>query len=265
MWDSAGGLPSGPVPAAQVRPSPVGRRAVLAGLGIGALSVGSLSLWRPAEARTFETGTGQQERISLSDGTRVLLDSESKFVIRFTANERAADLIFGRVNFRVAADHSRPFAVNLGAQRVFVQDCEFDICRDGDKLSIILIRGNGALRGDVPQDQSTLHAGERLVYLGDRTLLLDKPDLTPLLAWQSGQAIFEDSTLAEAVSEMNRYSRVKLTIADPKIAKLPISGIYRVGDNRTFAHSVSKLLPINVKDMNDRIVLVAEEQGTSSP
>jgi transmembrane sensor len=52
---------------------------------------------------------------------------------------------------------------------------------------------------------------------------------------------------------MNRYSNVKLSIADPEAADLRLSGIYIVGDNLTFANSVARLLPIRFVQDRERI------------
>ena len=109
-----------------------------------------------------------------------------------------------------------------------------------------------------------MKAGDRLVTeAATATATLDKPDLTPLLAWQTGQAIFENTPLSEAVREMNRYSTAKLEVDDGRVAALRVSGAYRVGDNSAFAHSVASLLPIAVREESGRMVLVANEVGKS--
>jgi transmembrane sensor len=79
------------------------------------------------------------------------------------------------------------------------------------------------------------------------------------VAWQVGQAIFESDTLAAAAAEMNRYSNVRLVVDDPLIAKLKLSGVYRVGDNEAFAHSVAQLLPVIIERYPDHIALVRDK------
>jgi transmembrane sensor len=85
----------------------------------------------------------------------------------------------------------------------------------------------------------------------------DKPDLSHVLAWQSGYQIFDKEELSQVVEEMNRYSTAKLA-ADPEVASLKVSGMYRVGDNAAFAHSLAKLLPITVRQIGDTYMLSAD-------
>lgn len=88
---------------------------------------------------------------------------------------------------------------------------------------------------------------------------LDKPDLQPLLAWHTGQALFENSALSSVVTEMNRYSTVKLEIDDARLANMKVSGVYRVGDNVHFARSLERLLPIKIRQADNRIELIGDE------
>ena len=45
---------------------------------------------------------------------------------------------------------------------------------------------------------------------------------------------------------------------DPSVAGLKVSGVYRVGDNAAFAHSLTKLLPVTVRQIGDTLVLTAD-------
>jgi len=86
---------------------------------------------------------------------------------------------------------------------------------------------------------------------------LDKPDLTRVLAWQTGYENFDNEDLAHAVEEMNRYSTARLEV-DPSVAGLKVSGVYRVGDNGAFARSLTKLLPIAIRQDGDALLLTAD-------
>jgi transmembrane sensor len=100
-----------------------------------------------------------------------------------------------------------------------------------------------------------LIVGERLrVGAGRRAPMRSThPNLDDLLAWQSGRAVFRDATLASASEEMNRYTERKLVVADPTVASLRLSGVYRVGDTAAFANAVAMLLPVQVVQTPDAI------------
>ena len=101
--------------------------------------------------------------------------------------------------------------------------------------------------------------GERLSIASGQSPKIDKPNLLPLIAWHTGQAIFENSALINVVQEMNRYSTIKLEVDDARISRFKVSGVYRVGDNTNFARSLSRLLPIEIRVVDDSIQLVGDD------
>jgi len=54
---------------------------------------------------------------------------------------------------------------------------------------------------------------------------------------------------------MNRYSVVKIAVNDTVVGRMRISGVYRVGDNVAFAHSVATLLPVILEVDTDQVRL----------
>jgi transmembrane sensor len=227
------------------------RRAVMAGVTTLVVAGGSLVALRQAYAGVYETDVGEQKHVTLDDGTQVFLDTDTRIKVSFSEGARFVDLQRGRANFRVAPDARRAFVVEAAAKRIVTGRTIFDVRRDGERVSVVLIQGKASVDG------AEIQAGQRLIAAQSQAAV-DKPNLTQVLAWQTGQAIFDNQTLAEAVAEMNRYSTVKLKIADRNIAALRMSGVYRVGDNAAFAHSVAKLLPIEVRAGAGSVDLVAD-------
>jgi transmembrane sensor len=66
------------------------------------------------------------------------------------------------------------------------------------------------------------------------------------LAWRDGMVSFSGETLANAVREVNRYSRRKIEIDDPSLATKPVIGIFRVGDVDGFAQTAAVALGADV-------------------
>jgi ferric-dicitrate binding protein FerR (iron transport regulator) len=46
-----------------------------------------------------------------------------------------------------------------------------------------------------------------------------------------------------------------LEIVDARTARLHVSGIYRVGDNISFARSIAKFMPVQASQQGDRVIL----------
>jgi transmembrane sensor len=264
MWSDVGGVgdlrdrlrhraPMPPAPA-------LGRRALLAGVGLLAVTGGSALFWRSASATVYETDVGEQKHVALDDGSQLFLDARTRISVSFSETARTVDMQYGRANFRVVPDPGRPFIVEAAAHKIVATRCNFDVrCEDG-QVQVVLIHGEADVK---PASASNgggerLQAGERLVASND-VEKRDKPDMTHVLAWQTGYEVFDKEDLAQAVEEMNRYSTAKLAV-DPGVAGLKVSGVYRVGDNSAFAHALAKLLPIAVRQSGDTLMLTADSE-----
>jgi transmembrane sensor len=256
-WNVSGGLPRD-LRGAFPPPAVSNRRKVMAGAAAMVAGAGALTFWRSADARTYQTEVGEQKHVSLDDGTRIFLDTDTRLVVQFNDGLRQTHLRYGRVNFRIASDPIRPFVVNVAEAKVIAAPSNMDVRLDGEKLSVVLIKGSADIIRSSTQPEK-LQTGERITIDGQGFGHRDRPALASLLAWQTGQAIFEDGLLSDAAAEMNRYSSVKLVIPDPETGKLRVSGIYTVGDNVAFASSVARLLPVKLVQGEGRIAIVLDK------
>ena len=266
MWSDVGGLARLPAdlrnaigrepPARPV----LARRALLAGVGLFAVAGGSALFWRSASAKVYETDVGEQKHVALDDGSQLFLDARTRISVAFSDTERTVDLQYGRANFRVVPDSRRPFIVEAAERRIVASRCNFDVrCEDG-KVQVVLIHGEADVKpasAPLAAQGEILRSGERLVASND-VERRDKPDLTRVLAWQTGYEMFDKEELSQAVEEMNRYSTQKLQV-DAGVASLKVSGVYRVGDNAAFARSLAKLLPLMVQQDGDTLILKADD------
>jgi len=257
VWEVAGPAPRdlrGRLPAEDR----VSRRAVMAGMFVTAGIGGTFALTQMAQANVYSTEVGEQKHALLPDGTELFLDTDTRLVVNLRKNVRDAMLDYGCVNFRVAPDGARPFAVNAGGSIIQGAHSTFDVRRDGERVSVVLIQGRATVES-ASEPARILGDGERLVVTARRTVKRDKPNLLPLLAWHTGQALFQGETLLQAASEMNRYSALKLVVSDDRIASMKVSGLYRVGDNAMFAQALEELLPVSIRQFEDRIEIVGDE------
>lgn len=252
IWDSLGGLTSEPV----IQPRVLSRRMVLAGTAVVAV-VGAAALgWQEAGAVEYETAIGEQRRIVLPDGSRVMMDTATR--IRFTAEAETRKLLLetGRIDVEIAED-PRPFVIEAGKRRARAREARLDVRRDGDGVALTTLAGRAEISAEDDPQVVGVDAGQRLSIAPETGYRLDRPELGDLTAWQTGRLAFRDDTLAHAVAEMNRYSKRPLVIADPQAAKMRISGVYRVGDPEAFAQSLSVLLSVNVRSTSDAVSISA--------
>jgi transmembrane sensor len=265
-WEVAGGLAAEyadlldirPIPAHALRPSRA--LASLTVAGGAAVLVASAAAWLLLDSGSaYATSLGEIRRVAVADGSTLVLDSDTALRVKLTRGRRDLTLLRGRAHFEVAKDPRRPFVVTAGARRVFAVGTVFDVAEAPAQTTVVLLEGKvsvqsgGFLRG--PVTSRIMAPGERLTFDRAGSPREDRPDLAKLTAWQTGQALFNDDTMAQAAAELNRYSRMPLVIADPAVARMHVSGVFRAGATQAFAASVAALLPIRVRSEPDRIVI----------
>jgi transmembrane sensor len=104
-------------------------------------------------------------------------------------------------------------------------------------------------------DAMVLAPGQRLIATGEAAPVLDTPRIEAVTAWRRGEVLLNDTPLAEAVAEMNRYDTTHIVIDDPDIAGLIVSGLYHTGDSEGFATSVARMYRLRILEKDGRIQL----------
>jgi transmembrane sensor len=256
VWDRLGAIPREVfVPKKRDLAVVLSRRALIAGAAGIAVFGSSIPFWNKAQARSYQTAVGEQRRVPLVDGSVLFLDTNTSLTVDFGGRRRLVDLQYGRVNCRVV-QNERQFAVKAGDRLVVGNRSVFDLSNSRDFFSVVLIDGNAELRSSA-NSQIELRQGDRATATQSSPLQRDRPDLSLLTSWQTGRLVFRDETVSDAVQEVNRYSTVKIEVDDPNIASLHMSGGYVVGDTIGFADSLSKLLPIEVRQVDGKIKLIS--------
>ncbi|MDB6088534.1 MAG: transcriptional regulator [Gammaproteobacteria bacterium] len=93
-----------------------------------------------------------------------------------------------------------------------------------------------------PRRDALLGSGDT-VTLGTETMGVQRlaaDELHGRTAWTGGLIQLDGKNLTEAVAEFNRYNRKKLTIADPTIADLQVSGTFRAGEPERFVATLAR-------------------------
>lgn len=254
IWDDMDALRD--VVRSEPAPRRLTRRRMLTG-SLAVFAVGGAGLqWSLASAGVYTTERGEQRRLTLEDGSRLLLNTDTKLKVRFDTERRRIDLRRGQAFFEVSAD-PRPFYVQAGAHDLTIQRGRFDMRREADHLSVLAIDGVATLAENSAAKNANVRigGGERVRVDAARRVERDRPNVNDILAWQSGRAAFRGENLSQVVTEMNRYTERELVLMDDRAAALRISGVYRVGDNGAFARSLAQLLPIKIEE-TDRVIRI---------
>lgn len=218
-----------------------------------------VATWFLVSNPAVTTDIGEQRALTLDDGTRVILNTHSRIVVSYGRRQRQVELTEGEALFEVAKRPDWPFVVTVGEHQVRALGTEFAVRRDADRVAVTLVEGRVAVTSRTDENataQATnLVPGERLTFLGGAAPRIDKPQVDKVLAWQRREVAFDNVALADAVAEMNRYSRVPLVALGGSMASIRVTGLFRAGDSLSFARAVADVFQLRVNEEQGRIVL----------
>ena len=204
----------------------------------------------------YETGLGEQRTVELADHSQIVLDANTRLHVKFSGNARAVELVEGQALFSVAKDPGRPFRVQAGGHGVVAVGTEF-IVEYADKATLVaMIEGKTAILSENDASSRVLVAGEEMRISGEGRMVVAKADLDAAMAWRQGKVTFRSEPLKDAIRRMNRYSPVKIEIADSALANLKITGVFRAGGTPEFIDSLQAYFPLTVDYPNANTILL---------
>src|SRR3546814_7268470 len=184
----------------------------------------------------YATDLGEQRTERLPDGTRIILNTQTAVEVRYSRQRREIALQHGEAMFEVAHDAARPFVVATGDGSVTALGTRFQVRNEGAGAIVTLLEGSVEVTSQA--DRRQLKPGEQARYgagaMGIDVRQIDPPATT---SWLQGRLDFSGLPLAEAISEANRYSGVKLRLGDPRLADLPVGGSFRTDRKSTRLNS----------------------------
>ena len=186
----------------------------------------------------YETAVGGHRRITLADGSSVLLNTNSRLDVDFSGKCRDVHLMRGEAYFEVVHNKTRPFTVYANNYVVRDIGTAFDVhlSKTGvvevgvTKGSVEVRPANGAHAFGAGKSLGVVVAGHDIV-LGrkvERAELVSSADMGRKLAWRQGELIYTGQPLGEVLADISRYSDIKIELADPALENLPVGGAFRI-------------------------------------
>jgi transmembrane sensor len=236
-------------------------------VGAAAAAVLAIGLWSWQSPRVPSTTMAEaksylrvNERRVLPDGSRVELKDGSTLDVRYASGERRVRLTGGEAQFSVMKDVARPFVVEVAGVAVRAVGTVFDVRLGSDAVEVLVTEGKvrvgraasepGQVFADVRGTEiepPLVGASQRaLVALDDRDLMpvvsdVSSDEISRALAWQAPRLQFDETPLAEAITEFNRRNRHQLVLADAAAGSLRISGTFRPDNVDGFVNLLGEL------------------------
>ncbi|GGC39316.1 hypothetical protein GCM10011386_34230 [Parapedobacter defluvii] len=196
----------------------------------------------------LHTPKGGTYSITLSDGTRVWLNSEStlRYPVHFSDTERVV-FLEGEAYFDVSKNNNAsgnwPFRVEVTGQHIEVLGTEFnvDAYRDEGDVKTTLVSGKVWLTDDHKQSV-ILRPGQQASHMG-RGFSVRKVAVQESIAWKDGYFYFNDADLDRALKQFARWYGLNVSIFPKR-------------KNELFSGRISRSIPLA-----DAIAILEEISG----
>ena len=209
-----------------------------------------------AGARSYVTAIGGRETVSFADGSKIELNTNTAIRARMTTAERSIWLTRGEAYFDVKHDPAHPFVVYAAGRRITDLGTKFLVRRNAKTLEVALVKGSVRV-GEGGGASRLLKPGDVAVASAESMVITRKSarELANELSWRDGVLVFDNAPLGEVASELNRYNRQKIVIANEDAAKLAVVGSFRTDDVQGFTDIVRAVFKLHVRNEGGRIVI----------
>lgn len=240
---------------------PITRRNLLPWAAGFVAVAGGTGMWGASQARaSASTAVGGRKTITLPDGGRLDLNTDTKASWEFDRTQRRIWLERGEIALAVPAD-PRPCLLYASKQTITFVAGALNARLRNTAVDVTVTKGTCSVQsqaGAAVRPTRQIRAGEAVLSAPDiaHVRRLSDSDLLFTSAWTRGELVLQGQTLGTAVSEYNRYLDSKIVIADPELASIRLGGRFLTQDPTDFLASLQASFGIHVQRLgNGGIVL----------
>jgi transmembrane sensor len=249
--------------AAEPPPAPIERRrpmmkwsgALAASLVVVVMLVATLQM-----PTAYATAKGEMRTVPLGDGTTVTLNTDTRIKVYDDDGQRRIRVLRGEVLVEGAGAAS-PTLVEVDGKQLEGSAATFVVRKLDDQPAQVLVQEGRVVLAEEQQTMPlSANTGASLLEgkeQGWQLRALSYGQLSRELAWREGKIALQGETLAEAVALYARYSDTPILIADPELAKVPVTGLFAVNNALGFSRAVANVFDADVRQEGDRIVIAA--------
>lgn len=208
------------------------------------LEVGGTKISSAGSSLSYEKGTHKSEKIpknkliiprggqfqlTLSDGTKVWLNSESSltYPAEFQGDTRMVELS-GEAFFEVAENKDQPFQVLTGGQVVQVLGTSFNIYSYPEERQVQTTLVDGSVQVFLETDTSnseTLKPNQQSVWVkGEPVISIQQVEVEEFISWKNGWFFFNDKPLEKIMVDLSRWYDVEVEFEEAASKQIPFTG-----------------------------------------
>ena len=233
-----------------------------------AFTLGSLSLYYinrnerielSSLYNTIDVPYGERSQITLYDGTKVWLNSGTKFRYPVAFSKETRDVfIEGEAYFDVAKDAKHPFVVSAGQLKIQVLGTRFNVCAYANDEECITTLDEGSVNAINTTNSKNviLKPGEQVI-LNRETNGLKRLQVNSQLytSWKENLLKYENAPFDEVIKKMERWYDVKIVVDKAIDTKERYTMTIKTESLREMLQLVSKTTKLKY-EINENTVLI---------
>jgi transmembrane sensor len=208
----------------------------------------------------YHTAVGEQKHITLSDGSRVILNTDTALAVEWNSSGRRIRLLRGQAQFTVARDPLRPFEVATDNAVIKALGTIFEVLDDEQNTRVTVLEHAVSIKA--PQDKdytgnTRIEAGQQARYSFSKGLeTVVTVDLKKNSAWQRGKLIVKNQPLSIVVADLNRYNQGKFVMTNDKLSELHVSGAFPLDNPVAILAMLEQSLPLKIRHITPWLTLI---------
>jgi ferric-dicitrate binding protein FerR (iron transport regulator) len=190
---------------------------------------------------------GQKANITLPDGSRVWLNSQSKLTYTADFNISQRELLLdGEAYFEVAHNPEKPFIVKSKDMAVEALGTAFGVKAYSEDNMITSILMRGKVRVTTPAGENILLPNERILYdkAKHEVVKSEVANATDFTGWIHNELRFENESLEEIGKNIHRVYNVEIIFASEKLKYIRYTGTINNNSLESVLNIISLTSPI---------------------
>jgi transmembrane sensor len=205
----------------------------------------------------YATTAGERRTVSLADGSKVELNTNTSLRVDFADGQRRLTLLRGEAWFDVKHDPAHPFTVAAGNGETRDIGTRFSVALVDGVATVEVAEGLVAVTGGPSPGSTTQVAPGRAVsYSAAGFSDVHAIDPAVAFAWRQGQIVFRQQPLSQVVAELNRYRAGRIVILDAAAADRMVSGTFEIDQPAAVLDALEKTLGVKAISITPYLVLL---------
>lgn len=235
--------------------------AVLGGVGWSILSSGPGSnpyIAPPLPGQIYETASADIRSQRLDDGSTLWMDAQSQVRVDYRVAERALYLKEGALFIEVTPNPERPLRVQAGEVSFTALGTAYEVEAREGTYTLRVDHGVVAINDSAHDFEAVLEAGEEARWSAATGWQRGQVNRWGAALWRQERIAFENVSLAEVLTVVNRYREHPIVVVDKALSEEPISGIFALNfnDPETLVTALSASAGANARTLYDGRVLL---------